>query len=82
MTILLHENDFFKTTDLALATVIFLSCPLEAIDRSGRKAAFIFKRTTELDELIQSYWRRELKVEPIAYFEALRLIKARLYGAD
>lgn len=75
------ENDFYQTADLALAAVVFLFYPLEAIDKQNpRKAQFLFKRDTELDELIEKYWRGELKVEPQAYFNALRVIKARLYG--
>jgi len=83
MTIkILKENDFYKTADLALAAVIFISYPLESIDRQDRKAQFLFKKDTGLDELIANYWRGELKVDPRRYFEALRLIKARLYGEN
>lgn len=83
MTHLLNENDFLKTQDLALASAIFLFFPLEAIDRTNtRKASFLFKREPGLDELIESYWRRELKVDPQSYYDAMRVIKGRLYGAD
>jgi len=84
MTPRLNENDFIKTQDLALATAISLSYPIAAIDRESnpRKAQFVFKRDAGLDELITSYWRRELKVEPQAYFDAMRAIKGRLYDAD
>jgi len=79
----LNEKNFYRTADLALAAVIFLFYPLEAIDKQNpRKAQFLFKRNSELDELIESYWRGELKVEPQAYFNALRVIKARLYGEE
>ncbi|MDP3697161.1 MAG: DUF5659 domain-containing protein [Candidatus Taylorbacteria bacterium] len=79
----LNKNDFYQTADLALAAVIFLSYPLEAIERQNpRKAQFLFKRGSQLDELIESYWQGGLKVEPQAYFNALRVIKARLYGED
>jgi hypothetical protein len=80
----LEENDFLRTQDLALATAISLFYPLAAIDRESnpRKAQFVFKRDAELDELITSYWRRELRVEPQAYFDAMRAIKGRLYDAD
>lgn len=78
-----NEKDFIKTADLALATVIYLFHPLEAIDKKNpRKAQFIFKQEKELDELIDRYWRGELTVEPRRYFEALRIIKARLYGEE
>jgi hypothetical protein len=79
---ILNEKEIYKTADLALATAIFLFYPLEAIDKpsDSKKAYFLFKRESGLDELIESYWRGELKVEPQAYFNALRVIKARLYG--
>lgn len=77
------ENNFWLTSDLPLATVISLFYPLEAIDRQNpRKAQFIFKRNAKLDELIEKYWKGELKVEPQAYFNALRIIKARLYSEE
>jgi hypothetical protein len=80
---LLSENTLFRSADLALATAVSLFYPLEAIDRENpRKAQFVFKRDAGLDELIQSYWRRELKVEPQSYFDAMRLIKGRLYDTD
>lgn len=82
MTQQLIEKDFFKTQDLALATAISLSYPLEAIDHGGRKAQFVFRQNSGLDELITSYWRRELKVEPQTYFDAMRVIKGRLYQSQ
>lgn len=80
---ILKENNFYRTADLALATAISLFYPIEAVDRQNpHKAQFLFKRDTQLDELIENYWRGELKVEPQAYFNALRVIKARLYGEE
>ena len=82
-TQILKEKDFYRTADLALATAISLWYPIEAIDKENpRKAQFVFRRKGELDKLIESYWRGELKVEPQAYFNALRVIKARLYGGE
>ena len=80
-TEILKEKDFYKTADLSLASAIFLFHPLESIDRQNpRKSQFVFKRNTKLDELVEGFWRGELKVEPQAYFGSLRNIKARLYG--
>jgi len=80
---ILEEKDFFRSHDLALSATIFLFYPLEAIDRENpHRAEFLFRRDPALDELVQSYWRGELKVNPAAYFNALRVIKARLYSAD
>ena len=77
---ILREEDFFSTADLSLASAIFLFHPLEAVDsQNPRRAEFLFKRSQELDELIEKYWRGELRIDPRAYFDALRSIKARLY---
>ncbi len=77
------EKDFYKTSDLALAAVISLWYPIEAIDKQNpHKAQFVFKREHGLNELIESYWKSELRVEPRAYFNALRAIKSRLYAEE
>jgi hypothetical protein len=84
MTIkILKENDFYRTSDLALATTISLFYPIEAIDKQNpRKAYFVFKREEGLDELIEKYWKGELRIEPKTFFNQLRVIKARLYGSE
>ena len=77
----LKLKDYYSTADLAMATAISLWYPLEALDRTQNphKAYFLFKRDEQLDKLIESYWRGELKVNPQTYFAALKNIKARLY---
>lgn len=76
----LSINDYYSTSDLALATAISLYYPLEVMDRtSPHKAYFIFKRDKKLDQFIQAYWKDDLKVSPLVYFSQLKLIKARLY---
>lgn len=76
-----EEKNLYGTADLALAAAIYLFYPLEVIDRENpRKATFMFKHDNRLDTLIEKYWRGELKVDPQAYFNALRIIKTRLYG--
>ena len=80
---ILNEDNFYRTHDLAIATAISLSYPIEAIDRQNpRRAEFLFRRNDNLDALIESYWRSELKVDPQSYFNQLRLIKARLYNEE
>jgi hypothetical protein len=80
---ILKERDFYSTSDLALATTISLFYPIEAIDKENpRKAYFVFKREEGLDELIEKYWKGELRIEPKTFFNQLRVIKARLYGSE
>lgn len=83
ITEVLQEKDDFRTADLALATVISLSYPIDAIDRQNRqKSTFIFKRQEGLDQLIEGYWRGELRIDPQRFFTQLRAVKARLYGEN
>jgi hypothetical protein len=78
----LNEN-YYQTSDLSLATTLSLWCPIEDIDRSNpRKALFIFRRTSELEKLIDQYFRNEIKISPQVYFNQLRVIKARLYANE
>ncbi|MBM2820827.1 MAG: hypothetical protein HW405_587 [Candidatus Berkelbacteria bacterium] len=74
------ENICFKTADLALASAINLFQPLESLDRTdSRKVLFIFPNNEQTEKIVDSYWKRQLKVEPLDYFNSLRSIKARLH---
>lgn len=77
-------NDFYYTADLALAAALALWYPIESIDKKAnpRKAEFCFKRTHDLDQFIESYWKSEVRVEPQMYFSQLRILKARLYASE
>lgn len=81
MNIELDENNHYSTSDLALATTLSLFYPLKTIDRTNpHKAQFSFKRGEKLNQLIEAFWRKELKVDPLTYFNALKTIKSRLYA--
>jgi len=74
-----NESSYFKTSDLALTTALSLFYPISSIDRLSSRAIFSFERQEGLDQIIQMYWRRELKVEPQAFFQQLKMVKTRLY---
>lgn len=74
---------YYQTSDLSLATTLSLWCPIEDIDRSNpRKAVFVFRKTPELEKLVDQYFRNELKISPQTYFNQLRVVKARLYANE
>jgi len=73
-------NDFYKTTDMALATVLSMNFPVrELINKNGR-GTFMFDNSDELITFVDAFWNKQLTVEPTALFEALKLIKNRLYN--
>lgn len=73
------SQSFYSTPDLNLAVVISLSYPLDCVEKlSGKKFSFVFKREDGLDQLIESFWKRELRVEPIQFSEQKKLLLARI----
>lgn len=80
----LRVDDYYSTSDLALAAAIALFYPVESIDKTTNsyKAQFLFRRTQELEQLIDAFWNNKLKVSPLAYFNELKTIKARLYASQ
>lgn len=77
------EQRTFISSDLAIVAVLSLYCPIVEVDKTdSRKAQFVFERTTKLDSLLNKYWKQELLIEPRAYFDQLKAIKARLYANE
>ena len=72
----------FSTYDLgACAGLVSVGYPLLQIDRSkGPKALFLFENSDDVVESAQQYWRGELQVNALAYFNALKNIKNQLYS--
>lgn len=79
---ILQEEDFYKTSDIALCSA--LSCvgyQIEAIDRQNpAKVVFLIKRNEQLDELIKQYFTHQLRCEPLAFFNFLKELKTRIYN--
>lgn len=70
----------FQTTDLPLAVTLSLFFPLFSTDSRDRsRIIFIYKREDGLDTFLESYWAGKIRVEPRAYFEQIKFLKARLY---
>lgn len=77
------SHSFFSTPDLNLAVVISLSYPLDCIENlSGKRSVFVFKREDGLDQLIESFWRRELRVEPIQFSEQKKLLLLQIGNGE
>lgn len=76
------NKSYYETQSLSLAsTLISLGLSLDSVvkDPEG-KATFIFPQTEELNQIIEIFWKRELKVEPNSFWEAQRFLKSRIYG--
>lgn len=76
------ENQYFETTDLGLGTtIVTLGFTLDSLDRSNpSRVRFIFRKQDGLDEAVRAYWQKELSVEPLSYFNNIKLMKNRIYS--
>ena len=77
-------NEYFESSDLSLVAAL-LSCgaKIEAVERNnGPRATFCIRREKGLDELVQAFLTHSMQVDPLAYFNALKEAKSRLYGSD
>jgi len=75
-----NQTNEYRTSDLACASALSLFLPLCDVDkRDTRRAYFIFERTDELEKIVAKFQRRELRVEPRAYFDQIKALKTRLY---
>lgn len=73
----------FISSDLAIIATLSLYCPIIEVNKiNPRKAKFAFERNSKLNSLLDKYWNKELLIEPRAYFDQLKAIKARLYAND
>jgi hypothetical protein len=83
MKIELNENKYYKSSDLALCAA--LCCKgyvIEYVDKQNpKRAIFWVKNNNKLEEIIKSYWSRSLAVDPIAFFNILKELKARIYAS-
>ncbi len=75
------ESEYYKSGNLSLvATLCCLGAKVEAVDRSnGPWAVFCVRRERGLDQIVQAFYAREIKVDPLDYFNALKQCKTRLY---
>lgn len=76
------NETYYETQSLSLsATIACLGIPLNSVSKSpDGKSIFIFQRSTELDRILEDFWKRSLSVEPNAFWESIRFLKSRIYG--
>ena len=75
-----EQQEYFSTSDLALAAVLSLWFAVEGVDRQNpRRSQFLFAQNEKVQEAVRAYWHGELKVEPQQFFNQIRVLKTRLY---
>lgn len=75
----MNLNEYF-TNDLAEASVLrYSNHVLSFVDKSDRRAKFVFIKREDTEDVLDKYRERVLQVEPYAFFQCIRDMKDRLY---
>lgn len=70
----------FKTSDMQLATILSMKYPVLSLEDNNGRGEFEFDNSDELQDFVNSFWNKQLTVEPIALFDALKAVKVRLHN--
>ena len=75
----LKENQYYTTSYLLLATALSFNFPLFALDKSNpNEIQFLFEHSKELDEMVEAFWRKELRFEPIVFEDQRKSLLRRI----
>lgn len=70
----------FSTSDMGLAiTLLALDKEMVGIDRSSKRAEFIFKEDESLGKFKEDYFNHKLRIDPLKFWNNSKMLKARLY---
>jgi len=75
------NNCLYNTSDLGLAVALSLQFPIKDVDcLNPQRACFYFDAVPDLMKATDSYWEGSMRVNPQAYFNQIKVLKARLYA--
>ena len=78
----MKQEQNYNTTDLGLAAaLVSQGFNVIELDRSHpHKVRFLFTDDGSIEQIASQYWSDKLKVPAMAYFNAIKLLKHRIYS--
>ena len=76
------EQDIIQIRDLGLAAAL-VSLEFKVINTerdNNSRIYFIFNDSKELQQVVSSLWSNTLDVKARYYFDAIKMLKSRIYG--
>ena len=72
----------FSTFDMGLATtLITLKYELVKLDKTNpKKIRFVFKEEETIEQRMLEYWKDEISVSALTFFNNLKTLKNRIYS--
>lgn len=77
------DGECYGTSDLTLAATLSLMSikVYKLLETKPNQFVFLFKKSDELNELVEKFWSSEIQVEPKVFATELKAIKARIFSA-
>ncbi len=78
-----QDLEFYETSEIDLAAFLSVYFPVRGTDKrigghGSIKVAFQFDKVQEVMEMVTQFREKRAKVEPMAYYFALREIRSRI----
>lgn len=76
-----EDDTVFTTYDLGMSAALLASgYKLKELDRSNRRALFIFEYKNGIEVSANKFYADELRVKARSYFDSLKALKSKLYS--
>lgn len=77
-----YESNIFETSDLtSVAVLVSQGIPVHDIDCSNtERVKFTFTKTPQVEGILDSLYKRTLKIDPISLVESQKYIKNVIYN--
>lgn len=76
-----EDENVFTTYDLGLSSALLaFGYKLKDLDRSNRRALFIFEHKKGIEQSANKFFADELRVKARSYFDSLKALKSKLYS--
>jgi hypothetical protein len=79
----LNKKDYYWSSDLSLCcALVTLGYQIETIERDGssNRAIFVIMRDDDLDTKIKLFFKNQLKLDALSYFNNLKNLKTRIFN--
>jgi len=75
-------NNEYESNDLCLITTLhYMSVPILRINaKNPKKVIFVFENSEALAKILSEYFRSNLLVDPVKFFQTLKIVKSSIYG--
>jgi hypothetical protein len=77
-----EDQNVFTTYDLGVsAGLLTKGYKLRSLDKSNRRALFIFEHKKGIEKSANDFFTNDLNVKARSYFDNLKALKSKLYSA-